>query len=559
MIPFLSLLIISSFYYFQLNNLLYNASIDFVEGYVVYNGLKLIGGENIYSHPTYIVPYPPLGYIFSAIGSSITPACMICGCRLVAFIFSILLAYLIFLEAGGVKWQTILAPAILCLTPILSFWSSLCRVDIEAAFFSILAAALYLRGRENLSAIAASIALQFKQTAISVILAIAIHAYFKRGTRGFIKILCKLVLASAIPYLILAAFMGPRSLLDIFYYSAAHTLSKTNPFYIYLSSVTGVSAVFYLISLFMASRMFKEDLYAPYYLISTILGFIMSTKVGANTNYFLEPLAVGSIMFVRNLPKLRMKWIYPIAAILLSYGLAVNAFTVPIYSSDSRAVVGTLCAAKIVSNSTKPVIVDDAYVAVLAGKELLVEPFIHKQLVLKGHLKDFLTRDLMKFRYDYVVLRWSCELRFFDSFCSFLRSNYTVIYDLGQRVYSARINATQTCKEIPQLEIFRLNTFRYSIYMARFLRIFGLTFMFMCIVIYVVGGRFENGHSDSNQELNPSNTRLNPSAIKARSNNHHILGKLLWRALEESAGSRRSNGQGSYGEVGGDNRGREQI
>ena len=73
MIPFLSLLIISSFYYFQLNNLLYNASIDFVEGYVVYNGLKLVRGENIYSHPTYVVPYPPLGYIFSVIGEVSDP------------------------------------------------------------------------------------------------------------------------------------------------------------------------------------------------------------------------------------------------------------------------------------------------------------------------------------------------------------------------------------------------------------------------------------------------------------------------------------------------------
>ena len=527
LIPFLSLLIISSFYYFQLNNLLYNASIDFVEGYVVYNGLKLIRGENIYSHPTYVVPYPPLGYIFSAIGSSITPACMICGCRLIVFIFSILLTYLIFLEAGGMKWYAILAPAIFYLTPILPFWSSLCRVDIEATFFSILATALYLRGRENLSAIAASIALQFKQTAFSAILAIAIHAYFRRGFRDSLRILCKLILASAIPYLALAAITGPRSLLDIFYYSAAHTFSKTNPFYIYLGSVTGVSAVFYLVSLFMASRRFKENLYAPYYLISTILGLIMSAKVGANTNYFLEPLAVGSIIFTRNLPKLRIKWVYSIIAILLSYGLAVNAFTTPIYSSDSKAAIGTICAAKIISESTKPIIVDDAYVAVLAGKDLLVEPFIHKQLVLRGVFKDFLTQDLMEFRYDYVVLRWSCESRFSNSFCSFLRSNYRVIYDLGQRVYSARMNATQTCKEVPQLEMFRLNTFRYSMYIARFLQIFGLTFMFMCVMIYGVGGRFEDGHSGSDQGLDPSDARPNSSAIKARPSNHRILGKPL--------------------------------
>ncbi|HDD56532.1 MAG TPA: hypothetical protein ENG18_00745, partial [Nitrososphaeria archaeon] len=109
LISFLSLLIISSFYYFQLNNLLYNASIDFVEGYVVYNGLKLVvQGKNIYSHPTYIVPYPPLGYVLSAIGSFISPACMICGCRFIVLIFSILLAYLIFLEAGGKEWHAIL-------------------------------------------------------------------------------------------------------------------------------------------------------------------------------------------------------------------------------------------------------------------------------------------------------------------------------------------------------------------------------------------------------------------------------------------------------------------
>ena len=325
----------------------------------------------------------------------------------------------------------------------------------------------------------------------------------------------------------LAAIAGPRYLLDIFYYSAAHTFSKINPFYIYLSSVTGVSAIFYLVSLLMVPRRFKEDLYAPYYLISTILGLIMSAKVGANTNYFLEPLAVGSILFARNLPRLRVRWVYPIIAILLSYGLATNAFTTPIYSSDSRAVIGTICAAKIVSNSTKPIIVDDAYVAVLAGKDLLVEPFIHKQLVLKGDCRGFLTQDLMEFRYDYVVLRWSCELRFFEGFCSFLRSNYTVIYDLGQRVYSARMNAAQTCEEVPQLEIFRLNTFRYSTYMARFLQIFGLTFMFMCIVIYVVGERFEDGHSGSNQGLNSNNICLNSSTIEAKSNNHHIFGKPL--------------------------------
>jgi len=254
---------------------------------------------------------------------------------------------------------------------------------------------------------------------------------------------------------------------------------------------------------------------------------IMSLKVGANTNYFLEPLAVGSILFARNLPRLRVRWVYPIIVILLSYGLATNAFTTPIYSSDSRAVTGTICAAKIISNSTKPIIVDDAYVAVLAGKDLLVEPFIHKQLVLKGDCRDFLTQDLMKFRYDYVVLRWSCELRFLDSFCSFLRSNYTVIYHLGQTVYSAKTNATQTCEEAPQLEMFRLNTFRYSPYMARFLQIFGLTFMFMCIAIYVVGERFEDGHSGSNQGLNSNNTRLNSSTIKAKSSNHHIFGKPL--------------------------------
>ena len=528
LVPLLSLLIISSFYYFQLNNLLYNASIDFVEGYVVYNGLKLvIQGENIYSDPTYIVPYPPFGYILSAIGSIIFPTCMICGCRFIVFIFSILLAYLIFLEAGNKKRYAVLAPAIFYLTPILSFWSSLCRVDIQAIFFSILAAALYLRGRENLSAIAASIALQFKQTAISIILAITIYAYFKSGVRNSLKILGKLVLAAAIPYLALAVIVGPRSLLDIFYYGAAHTLSETNPLNIYLSSITGISAVFYLISLYMASKRFRDDLYPLYYIISTILGLITSAKVGANTNYFLEPLAVGSIMFVRTLSKLKMKWIYPIIAILLSYGLAANAFATPIYASDSSAVIGTVCAAKIISNSTKPVVMDDAYVAVLAGKTLLVEPFIHKQLVLRGIFEDFITRDLMRFRYDYVVLRWSCELRFFNSFCSYLRSNYTLIYDFGQKVYSAGINATQTCEKMPRLEDLRLNTFRYSTYISRFLQIFGFIFMFMCVVIYVVGERIEDSHNNSCQERDSNDKHPNSSIIKARSNHHRIFRKSL--------------------------------
>jgi len=527
LILFLSFLIISSFYYFQLNNLLYNASIDFVEGYVVYNGLKLVAqGENIYSHPTYIVPYPPLGYVLSAIGSFISPACMICGCRFIVLIFSILLAYLIFLEAGGKDWHAILAPAIFYLTPILSFWSSLCRVDIEATFFSILATALYLRGRENLSAVAASIALQFKQTAISAIFAITIHAYFKRGARDSLKVLVKLVLASVIPYLTLAAITGPRSLLDIFYYSAAHTFSKTNPFSIYLSSVAGVSAIFYLISLYIACKGFREDLYAPYYVISTILGLIMSAKVGANTNYFLEPLAVGSIVFTRKLLKLKMKWVYPVIVIFLSYGLATNAFTTPIYSSNSRAVTGTVCAAKIISNSTKPVIVDDAYVAVLAGKDLLVEPFIHKQLVLRGVSEDFITRDLMMFRYDYVVLRWGCWSRFSNNFCSFLRSNYMVIYDLGQRVYSAGINTTQTCGT-PRLEILRLSIFRYSTHIARFLQIFGLTFMFMCLVVHVIGREIEDSYHNSGQRSDSNNTRPNSSIIKAGSDNHRIFRKPI--------------------------------
>ena len=482
---------------------LYDASVDFVEGFMIYNGLQVLRGA-AYRDSPYVYPYPPLAYVMSALSASAAPTCPIIGCRLFSLAASVAILALCWLEAGRDKFTSLLAPAITALCPAFLYWAALCRADQPAVLLSIISIALFSRKLIIPSALAASMALMFKQSYVAAPLAILTYLAVTRRLREAARYLAALSAFTACLYLPLFIATGGALGKHLLIYNL-HAVSLSKPLEVLRGAFSGGFWVVYVPLLIPAYLRVREDPYAAYYVISFALATALSLKVGANTNYFIEAASIGGIQLAREMSRLKTKLPVALLCCVILASLALNPPTYllnrvgdPSLIAESRTVASSLRGAAVIAS-------EDAYIAVLSGSELAAEPFIYRQLVSKGVFDDYLVDLTLNSSLDAAVLRWDDPSRFTTEFrtalmlhynCSKLKY-YTVCFRPGEGPAYAPSETT-----IPDLSLSAVQ--QWLLGLCRLILLFenwiALASIFTLPPILIFGGWLHEGCGDTRQK-----------------------------------------------------------
>lgn len=402
---------------------IYDAELDFVEGFMIYNGLDILRGSAYRGFP-YVYPYPPLAYIASAVSVLGGSSCPIVGCRVLALVFSSAILFLAWLEARGGSARLV-APAMISLSPVFLYWAPLCRADQLATLLSLISVALASRGIFGLSALSASLALFSKQTYIAAPLSILIYLLLSGRGREAARYAALLMLYSIALYAPLILF-SKDALNHLLFYNL-HSIDLLNPLRIMRGAFQDGFWIIYLVALVLSFRRVREDPYAIYYVLSFALASILALKVGANTNYFFETCAVGGILVAREISRIRRGFGLSLLCLILIASIAIAPPTSlldrvgdPNLVTESRSVAEAIKGFRLIAS-------EDAYIAVLSGSRLMVEPFIYRQLVAGWAVEDVLTEAVKRFALDAGIFRWMDPERFTRNFTITLLTRYNCV------------------------------------------------------------------------------------------------------------------------------------
>lgn len=406
-----------------LPTVIYDAELDFVEGFMIYNGLDIIRGSAYQGFP-YVYPYPPLAYIASAVSALGASSCPIVGCRILALTLSSAILFLAWFEAGGGEARLI-APAIIGLSPVFLYWAPLCRADQLATLLSITSIALASRGILGFSALAASLALFSKQTYIAAPLSILAYFLLLGRWREAAKYAALLLLFSLALYAPFIAFSG--DMLNHLLFYNLHRIDPLNPMRIMRGAFRGGFWIIYLPALIFSLRRIREDPYAIYYVSSFVLASILALKVGANTNYFFEACVVGGVLVAREASRIGRKLSLSVLCLVLVASIMIaspihllDRVGDPSLVTDSRRIAEAVRGFRLIAS-------EDAYIAVLSGSRLIVEPFIYHQLVARGVTQDILAKAAEGFTLDAGIFRWRDPERFTGDFVIALLARYNCV------------------------------------------------------------------------------------------------------------------------------------
>lgn len=407
-IAFVSFLSILTLMLISLPTMLFDAELDFVEGFMLYNGINLLRGL-AYHEGIYVYPYPPLPYLSSALSYFIMQDHPIVGCRLLALIASLAILLLAWIEAGG-GIRGLIAPSLIAISPSFIYWAALCRADQLGVLLSLLSVALALRGSLLSSAACAALALFSKQTYISAPLMLMAHMLLRGERRSAIRYATYLAIITTMLYLPFLALTNGGMLLHLTLYNI-HDLMITNLINLVLEAFANGFWAIYLPLLALSLYRAKEDPYALYYALSLLLALFFSLKVGAHTNYFIEPTAIGGILLARELSRSRREWISALLCLFIVTSLALHPPTFLLDRvGDPDLVVETRAIASMLSGFDE-ILTEDAYLAVLSGSRILAEPFIYNQLVARGLMDDVLPKMVREGVIDAIAIRWGDPTR----------------------------------------------------------------------------------------------------------------------------------------------------
>src|SRR4051794_4295965 len=178
--------------YHLVGTLRFPFELNYGEGYVLNDALRLARGENLYvdlqQFPMVRSPYPPL---FPLVWSWLVPlsGTALWGGRLIEIVSLVGILGLVALNAWrarGGAWPILAATGLVMASPFVYQWAGYARVDLLALVFAIgaVVAAQWVRGARGVlvAALLCGLALWTKQTALTAALAVAI-AYTLRDWR----------------------------------------------------------------------------------------------------------------------------------------------------------------------------------------------------------------------------------------------------------------------------------------------------------------------------------------------------------------------------------------
>ena len=402
-------------------------TLDDGEGFVL-NQAKIISqGWSPYppidAKPFIVTNYPPLFITLLALLVKVFGVKLTLG-RFVSFFSGIAILYLVYLACNGGKFNRagisgFLGPALLAASPVMYFWMPLCRIDIFANFLSL--AAVYAAWRykddkrlyRSLPLLWA--ALFTRQSSVEGLIVISIYLFLRRR-HDFWRYLILYIAGAAVLSAICYIAFGPEFFRHVVIYTktkwyAVRLIATFDVVFkgMFLPTAVAVFAAWQL-------RKNREASIWIYYFIVGFLMALLAGKVGSDQNYFLPifiPQAIVTGIWaaeVLNSPghwKAKNGLLMLISGLVLFMGFVIGDRVLSFTPSKAAAYNGQQLV-EIIRSFKGPVLVEDEGLTLLAGREVIYNPFIMNELNKEGlwDQKPFV-ESIRNAEYELIVLRFN--------------------------------------------------------------------------------------------------------------------------------------------------------
>lgn len=409
------------------------SDLGYPESAVIYKAISAASGEALYrdwrSEPYAVTPYTPVYYLAVGLGANwlgLTVSGTYVFARLItlcATLGILCLIYLISRKSGSSISASLIAAGIFLSSPLLIPWGFVSRPDMLAIFLSLLGILVYLNAgqRDLLHLVAALLfvsAALTKQTAMAAPLSVALHLLWERR---FLQAVRFMVIWSG---LLAATFMiidrGTDGLFFLNVISANAVPFRLDLIYRVAVEAWSLNALVVLLavpSVFSKQARSRSSirLILIYLFISFIAAAASTAKIGSNTNYYSEAVAVMSVLASLALHDLFSKgaisygrysakmWA---SAIILTVGV-VAALVGRAYSKywylEARDINDIVY---IVSRSSGDLLTDYPNIAIRSGKKVVIaDPYFFSLLARQGKWSpQGLTSKIRRQEFSLIVL-----------------------------------------------------------------------------------------------------------------------------------------------------------
>jgi hypothetical protein len=417
------------------------------ESQTIYIANRVANGQSIYpnynEYPYNMAPYTPGYYLFLGfLGKTLrTPIAQFFTIgRCLSLLCTFFVAWLIFLRGSRLSNNKILGGigAFLFLgSYVLCFWAVSSRPDLLALLFSFSGFLLYTRDTKSSVLISAG---------FFVLAVLTKQSYIAAPTAVFIDLLRRKRIQNSVLFSVLAAF--PVAVVLIGLHLSSGGISTTNIFVgnvgsmsllntrLVLNQFLQLSPLTILLGIAAAASVSLRSAYPIYLIVASCWALFSSSKTGSNLNYFLETIAICSLLaplglqaLTRALKVAQLQF----ALLVLFLVLLLPSFNFLIHSISSLKFQRTPNLERLVKGTNAPVLTDNARVALWSHDSFCIDPLQLNFLEHEGKWSSSgIARMLQESRIAYVVLmmplernlKWQGISRLPDSLLPMIKDQY---------------------------------------------------------------------------------------------------------------------------------------
>jgi len=405
--------------------------LDYGEGPILQLALRIVRGQGLYpplnaDYPYAIASYLPFYYLLSAAGVWLAGPSFVGG-RLISLLATLVVA----LSTGLIVWDhtkhrfaSLATGGVILAIPVFLVWSTLMRVDMVALACSIAGFYLFTRGRRGPGIVLFALGVFTRRTNITAIFVAFVGLALQRKWRQLV--VWALAQGALIAALVVGAMLVTKgTMYEQLRWHTSTSLGKQWSWdqVLLLISIAGRNwPVYFAVSAVGAAWCLARARHRVLfiYFLTACAVYLTSGRVGSTFNYFLEPLAVGTVMAgvcMAELAQLKSKAAARAGFLAMAGALALQMvwtdghlrYTISLLRPeaslrDSRHVVERL------RESPGMVLCEDVGLIELAGKETPLDPFEFTQLARAGAIKpEPVYEDVRQGRFSLVVFRFDAR------------------------------------------------------------------------------------------------------------------------------------------------------
>jgi hypothetical protein len=403
--------------------------LDYGEGYLANSSLGLVGGDNPYHplnrEPWIVTSYPPLypllnGLIMGLLGRSLLVGRFLATASLIGII---VLSIVLLRKLGVGAAVALIAACLMIAFPWPVKWSQVVRVDTLGILFAIGGLYAWIKsdriGDTILAAVLFAAAAFTKQSLLAAPAACVLHGLISRDKRSLLLLLFLIILIPG-GYLLVNSLTGGGLFLHLFAYTANrfYILRLTEGLGVYFQ-YTWILQILALASILTPGVTTGQRRVLGWYWLFAHLTLLTYGLTGSDTNYYIEPLLSAALLAALTIDRL-ISQKEPATGLKISprsigYALLITVIITGRFiepteykvhrMTEERLQNGTqlinLCA-----NTPDDVLSEDASYTFLAGKPVIIQPYIMTLLYRTGKWdEEPFVQTIRDGRYSLIILR----------------------------------------------------------------------------------------------------------------------------------------------------------